>query len=266
MADLEQDRKDPELSSQLRYFPRPAIYYAALNQQAFAPFKDRRVRQAFSHAVDRKRICETVLLDVVQHATGIIPPGVPGHDPRFTGLPYDVAKAQALLAAAGYPEVRGFPPLTLTFRERVPDMKRVCEVMAEMLRTNLGVNVALRELEWGKFLEERNRSTMPFYFLRWAADYLDPQNFTSLMLHSKAPENTIGYSSPEFDRLCDQADVEQNPEKRVALYRRAEAVAVTDAPWIPTYFQKDIELWNPRVRGVEDGLMGHLPHKRTTVE
>jgi oligopeptide transport system substrate-binding protein len=266
MADLEQDRKDPELSSRLQYFDRPSIYYAAMNQRAFAPFKDRRVRQAISHAVDRARICKTVLLGVNQPAQGIIPPGVPGHDPAFAGVPFDVAKAKALLAAAGYPDGKGFPALTLTYRERSPDIKRVCEVMAEMLRSNLGLTVAPRELEWGKFLEERNRGTMPFYFLRWAADYLDPQNFTSVMLHSKAPENTLGYSNPEFDRLCDQADVEQAPAKRLTLYRKAEAIAVADAPWAPVYFQRDVELWNGRLKGVEDSLMGHLPHKRTTIE
>jgi oligopeptide transport system substrate-binding protein len=265
MADLEQDRKDPELSSKLHYFNRPAVYYAALNQTGFPPFKDRRVRQAFSHAVDKDRICSTVLLGVNQRAAGILPPGVPGYDPQFTGLVYDVTKAKSLLAAAGFPEGRGFPPLTLTFRERMPDIKRVCEVMAEMLRTNLGIDVTLRELEWGKFLGERNHGAMPFYFLRWAADYLDPQNFTSVMLRTGAPENRIGYNSPEFDRLCDQGDVEQDPAKRLALYRRAQSIAVTDAPWSPVYFQKDVELWNPRLRGVEDSLMGHLPHKRTTI-
>jgi len=46
MADLEQDRKDPHLSSKLQYFNRPAVYYAAFNQRGFAPFADRRVRQA----------------------------------------------------------------------------------------------------------------------------------------------------------------------------------------------------------------------------
>jgi ABC-type transport system substrate-binding protein len=266
MADLEQDRKDPELSSKLHYFERPAIYYAALNQRAFPPFRDRRVRQAIASAIDRDRMCRTVLLGVNQPAAGIIPPGVPGYDPRYTGLVADVAKAKVLLAAAGFPDGRGFPPLTLTFRERQPDIKRVCEVIAEMLRTNLGLNVTLRELEWGKFLTERNRGTMPLYFLRWMADYLDPQDFTSVMLHTGAPENTIGYSNPEFDRICDRADVEQDPAKRMALYRQAQSIAVQDAPWVPVYFQKDVELWSPRLHGVEDSLMGHLPHKRTTVE
>jgi oligopeptide transport system substrate-binding protein len=266
MADLEQDRKDPELSSKLHYFNRPAVYYAAFNQRGFAPFRDRRVRQALCQAVDKERICRTVLLGVNQKAAGILPPGVPGYDPQFDGLPYDVAKARSLLAAAGFADGRGFPPLTLTFRERSPDIKRVCEAMAEMLRTNLGLNVTLRELEWGKFLSERNHGTMPFYFLRWSADYLDPQNFTSVMLHTGAPENSIGYSNPQFDRLCDRGDVERDPKKRLALYRQAQAIAVEDAPWSPTYFQRDVELWNPHLRGVEDSLMGHLPHKRTTIE
>jgi oligopeptide transport system substrate-binding protein len=266
MADLEQDRKDGELSSKLQYFDRPAVYYAALNQRAFAPFKDRRVRQAFSQAVDKERICRTVLLGVNQKASGILPPGIPGYDPKYAGLPFDVTKAKQLLAEAGYPNGQGFPSLTLTFRERAPDITRVCEAMADMLRANLGVNMSLRELEWGKFLQERNRGTLPFYFLRWAADYLDPQDFLSVMLRAGAPENTIGYSNAEFDRLCDRADGESDPVLRLSLYRHAEQIAVNDAPWSPTYFQKDVELWNPRLRGVEDCLMGHLPHKRTTIE
>lgn len=265
-ADLEQDRADPKLSRLLHSFDRPAVFYCALNQRAYPPFADRRVRQAFHHAIDRDRLVKTVLQGAVPVARGVIPPGVPGHDPSFRGLPFDPVLARALLSEAGYPDGKGLPPLTLTFRERTPDLKRVAEVVAEMLRTNLGVTVTLRELEWGKFLAERNRGTMPFYFLRWMADYLDPQNFLSVMLHSRAPENTLGYSNPEFDRLCDLADTMQDREQRLLLYRQAEAIVVEDSPWIPIYFQRDHELWNPSLRGVEDSLMGHLPHRRTYLE
>ena len=119
-------------------------------------------------------------------------------------------------------------------------------------------------------MQRRRHPDMPIIdepgFLRWMADYLDPQDFTSVMLHTGVSENTLGYSNPEFDRLCDTADVERSPAKRIALYRQAQAIAVEDAPWAPIYFQKDVELWNPSLRGVQDSLMGHLPHKRTTVE
>jgi ABC-type transport system substrate-binding protein len=263
MADYEKDRTDSVLQKQLHQFDRPSIFYLALNQRAFPPFKDVRVRQAFNHAIDKDRLVKTVMLGVNRKADGILPPGVPGHDPHFQGLGFDPERARKLLADAGFPGGKNFPPLTLTFRERMPDYKRVCEVIAEMLRTNLGLDVSLRELEWGKFLAERNQGTMPLYFLRWAADYLDPQNFLSTMLHSKAPENTIGYASAEFDRLCEKADTLQNLEERLRVYRQAEERVVKDAPWVPIYYQRDIELWNPRLQGVEDSSMGHLPHRKT---
>ncbi|MFN3652885.1 MAG: ABC transporter substrate-binding protein [Armatimonadota bacterium] len=263
MAMYRADKDNPELADKLKLFPRPSIYYIALNQQAYAPFKDRRVRQAFAHAVDRNAIVQTVHEGVPQVAAGIVPTGVPGHDPDFRGLEYDPARAKQLLSEAGYPNGRGLPPLTLYFRAQVEDIRNTAQVVAEQLKNNLGLEVKLAEEEWTTFLAKRNRGEMPVYFLRWAADYLDPQNFLSLMLHSGSKENTLGYSNPEFDRLCDQADVMQDAEKRLATYRRAEEIVVSDAPWIPIHFQKDVELWNPRLRGVEDSAMGHLPHKRT---
>lgn len=263
MADYEKDRTDPELQKQLHQFDRPSIFYVALNQRAFPLFHDVRIRQAFNHAIDKDRLVKTVMLGVNRKADGILPPGVPGHDPQFQGLKFDPAQGRRLLAAAGFPGGKSFPPLTLTFRERMPDLKRVCEVIAEMLRTNLHIEVSLRELEWGKFLAERNQGTMPIYFLRWAADYLDPQNFLSTMLHSKAPENTIGYANAEYDRLCDKADALPDLDARLRVYRQAEELVVKDAAWVPIYYERHIELWNPRLQGVEDSSMGHLPHRKT---
>ncbi len=106
---------------------------------------------------------------------------------------------------------------------------------------------------------------MPCYLLRWSADYLDPQNFLSLMLRTGSNENQVGYSNPEFDKLCDAADIEPDTAKRTKLYADAERIAVDDAPWAPLFHLRDVELHKPRVRGLRDGLMGHLPHITTTV-
>jgi oligopeptide transport system substrate-binding protein len=263
MAMYRADSENPKVKPLIQVFERPSVYYLALNQKAFPPFKDRRVRQAFAHAVDRATIVKTVHEGVPRPAQGIVPYGVPGHNEGFKGLPYDPPRARQLLAAAGYPGGKGFPTLTLSFRASVDDIRSTAVTLAGDLQRNLGITVQLDETEWSTFLKRRNDGVMPLYFLRWAADYLDPQNFLSTMLHSKAPENTVGYSNPEFDRLCEAADVMQEESERFATYRKAEAIAVSDAPWVPMYFQKDVELWNPRLRGVEDSLMGHLPHKRT---
>jgi len=266
MGDYDRDRRDPTLRAQMRVFDRPAVFYFALNQRAYAPFRDRRVRQAFAYALDKAALVRLALKGLNLPAHGILPPGIPGHDPNLVGLRYDPAKARALLAEAGYPNGKGLPELTLTFREQMADLRRLAEAAAEMYRRNLGVEVKLREMEWGVFLQERNRGTLPFYLLRWMADYLDPQNFLSLMLHTGAPENVIGYSNPEFDRLCDQADALMDQQKRLRLYHRAEEIAVQDAPWIPLFYQRDVELWKPYVKGARNCLMGHLPHITTYID
>lgn len=264
-SDLIQDQKDPVLSKELQFFDRAAVYYFALNQNAYAPFKDMRVRQAFALAIDREEAVRVALQGVNKKANGILPPGVPGYDESYQGWSYDPKRAAELLAEAGYPGGKGMPKLTLTFREKTPDLRRVAEVAANMLKQNLGMDVDLREMEWGAFLDELNKESMPMYHLRWAADYLDPQNFLSVMLRTGAQENRVGYSNPKFDALCDEADRTTDSERRIQLYRQAEKLVVEEAPWVPIYYQKDVELIKPYVSGVRDTLLGHLPHAKTDV-
>lgn len=263
MAAYRADKENPALAPLIKQFKRPSIYYMALNQNAYAPFRDRRVRQAFAHAVNKEQIIAAVHEGVPPVAQGIIPHGVPGFDAEFKGLPFDPERARQLLAEAGYAGASSLPPLKLYFRASVEDIRGTAVAAAADLKKHLGVEITLEETEWATFLKKRNSAEMGLYFLRWAADYLDPQNFLSLMLHSRAPENSLGYRNAEFDRLCDQADLLQDLPERIKLYRQAQKIAVEDVPWIPLYYQVDAELWNPKLRGVEDSAMGHLPHKRT---
>ena len=60
------------------------------------------------------------------------------------------------------------------------------------------------------------------YISDWMADYLDAQNFLSVLLHARSPLNSTGYANPLFDGLCDRADAEADPIQRALLYRAAE--------------------------------------------
>ena len=147
-------------------------------------------------------------------------------------------------------------------------------MIAEQLKQNLGIEVQPQPMPWGDFLKERTAKTMPLSHLRWGADYADPQNYLSLLLHTSKKvngkedheENGVGYSNPEFDALCDKADVEHDHAKRMAMYQQAEQIAINDAPWVPLYFQRDVELVKPRVKNIRDSLFGHLPYTTTTVQ
>ncbi|MES1228387.1 MAG: ABC transporter substrate-binding protein, partial [Armatimonadota bacterium] len=245
----------------------PSTYYVAMNQQMYEPFKKREVRQAFGMAINRQRIVGDVMEGLNTRADGIVPPGFKGY-PRADAkvLPYDPVKAKELLKSAGYPDPSKMPPLTITFRAGQVDTQLVGESVAQDITQNLGVQVSALPMEWGAYLDKYNKGQQTFYHMRWAADYLDPQNFLSNMLSTTGAENHLGYSNKEFDDLCAKADSIMDWNERLKLYAQAEDIALQDAPWVPIYFQKDYELVNPKVTGMRDSLFGHLPHTTTDLK
>lgn len=263
-GDFEKDRSNPALKDQIKKWNRAATWYVGLNQSSYAPFKDKRVRQAFAHAIDKDAIVKNVLLDVPVRAEGILPDGIPGFNPDFKGLPYNPEKAKALLAEAGFPGGKGLPPLQLSFRQKQSDIGHTAEVLQQQLSA-IGIPITLNGMEWGTFLSLNKAGKTDMVHMRWAADYLDAQDFLSLLLTTTGTENHIGYSNKQVDELCREADRESDQAKRLALYAQAERLIVDDAPWIPLYYQVDLELMRPTVKGIRDGLMGHLPHTTTTV-
>lgn len=254
-----------EYKDQVKYFDRPALYYVAMNQLVYAPFKDKRVRQAFAMCIDRDRIVTELMGGVNTKAESFIPPGIAGYRESGKFIPYNPEEGKKLLAAAGFPGGKGLPPLVLNHREGRPDVKLVAEAVASQIKAALGVDVRVQPMEWQKYLSVQNAKKLPFYHMRWAADYLDPQNFISHMLATYGPENKMGYSNPQFDALCRQADTILDMDKRVPLYQQAEDIALQDAAWVPVYFQRDIELQKPGVKGMRESLFGHLPHTTTEV-
>lgn len=258
-------QKDPELKDHLKFFDRPAVWYVAMNELAYPEFKDRNLRRAIAMAIDRELIVNELLGGVNAVATGMIPPGVNGHREKTALIPFNPEEAKRLLAEAGYgPGKKVMPPLELVFREARPDVKIVAEAVASQIKQNLGFEPKLVTKEWRAMLEAQNRKELPFFHLRWAADYLDPENFVTFFFASYGPENKIGYKSAEVDKRTSMADVMPDGPERLKLYAEAEDIALADAAYVPIYFQRDAELINPRVKGLRESIFGHLPH--TTVE
>jgi ABC-type oligopeptide transport system substrate-binding subunit len=272
--DLDKVNGNPALKADLKSYARASTWYIGMNADApNSPFTKKEVRQAFAMAIDKKEAVRIGLKNMADIADGVVP-NMPGtYTSTSKPIPFDPVKARAMLAAAGYPGGKGFPALTLPFRQDYPQVQDTATDIVQQLKINLGIDVQLRPMEWQTFLNDNAQKNQAFFHMRWGADYLDPQDFLSILLHSSKkvngtadhPENTTGYSNPEFDKLCDQADEEHNPKIRMDLYHKAEQIAVDDAPWIPLYYQRDLELDKPYVKNLRDGLFGHLPHFTTTV-
>lgn len=221
-------------------------------------FKDVRVRQAFNYAIDREKIVQFVLQgQAAGPAThGLVPPSVPNYNAEsIKGYTFDLAKAQALMAEAGYPGGKGFPSVTVQLNSGGGRNELVAQALQSMLSTGLGIKVEVRLLEWAQHLERVEAGAAPLFRLGWVADYPDPETFLNLFYgitvpaSGPSPVNSTRYVNPKFDSVYAIALSTLDDAKRFELYREAEQMAVNDAPMIFIYHDRDYRLVQPYVRG-----------------
>ncbi len=219
------------------------------------PFDDVRVRKAFSMAIDRS-VFPKVLHGGEQPASCWIPPGMLAHDSRI-GLTHNPPEARRLLREAGYPDGKGFPPVTLGYNTD-EDHKIVAEAAQGMWKRNLGVLVRLENQEWKVYLKKLQTEPPHVFRLGWGADYPDPDNFMKLFTALSGNNNTH-WKNPRYDQLLELAAKEFNGKKRVKIYDEAQKILCeTDLPIIPLFTTAESTVLNPRFAGLEYSPMTRL--------
>jgi oligopeptide transport system substrate-binding protein len=214
------------------------------------PFDDVNVRKAFSMAFDRQRYIDVVLRGQALPAIGPYPPGLPGFDYQLQGLPYDPVQARELLKQSKYGGPEGLPPIVYTNSGIGTYVSADVAAMAEMWEQNLGVTLTIENIEYNFYYEQIYSGNHGQIFSGgWCADYPDPENFADVLFHSGSSQNNGGYSNPELDAILEQARVEQDVTKRIAMYQQAEQMIVDDAPVLFTTHSLSYQLVQPYVKG-----------------
>ncbi|MGC8855319.1 MAG: ABC transporter substrate-binding protein, partial [Anaerolineae bacterium] len=214
------------------------------------PFDDPNVRKAFTLAFDRQKYINVVLRGRALPAIGPFPPGLPGFNYALQGLPYDPAQARQLLAQSKYGDAAHLPPIVYTDSGVGSYISPDVAALAQMWQQNLGVTITIENIEPNFYLESIYSAHHGQIFgSGWCADYPDPENFADVLFHSGSQQNLGGYSNPALDALLDQARVEQDVTKRIALYQQAEQMIVNDAPVLFTIHPLSYQLVKPYVKG-----------------
>lgn len=205
------------------------------------PLSDPRVRRALALAIDRDRIVTFVLKGGQLPATRFLSPALLDGT-RITGKPgaqhgFDPGEARRLLAAAGFPEGRGFPSLELAGWVQNP----VLETIQQMWRQELGVDIRIRIQEAKVHLAAVKSGN---YDLAFVTNLLDLRDAAAALsdFTSDAPNNFPHWHSIEFDRLIRTAHVDGG------AIVDAESLILKDAPITPIYFNVQNWLKAPRVR------------------
>jgi oligopeptide transport system substrate-binding protein len=260
-ADYKTIKADPSLSKEILEYATARINYLALNQGKLEAAKDVRVRQAVSMAINKDQLVEVVYGGTYLPADGILPDGIPGAlGSKVQGLKFDPAKAKDLLKQAGYGEGGKPFTFTLTYRAKNETSQRWAEFVQNQLKTNLGVTIQVEPMEWSALLKaSQAKDQLESFLLGWSADYIDPQDFMTILLHGGAPNNRYGYANKDVDAILDKADHAKAGADRFAEYGKAEQIAVTEQGFIPQSFPKSMFLVRSTVKGVRHNVMGILP-------
>lgn len=202
------------------------------------PFQDRRVRQAVWHALNVELIVDKVLRGQAEPVGTFLSPLVDGADPALgRRLPFDPARAKALLAEAGYPN--GFS-VTLDC-VNVSWRQSVCQAAAAML-TQVGIRTTLRVAAPNLFFPKLSQAGASFIEFGWTAS---PDAWNSLNgLFRTFDRSGLGtfnagrYSNPKLDAVIDGIRVEPDLAKRRALVGQALTMIADDLPYVPLYRRK----------------------------
>lgn len=211
------------------------------------PFDKAAVRQAFAYATDKPTLANSIFKGSAIPAQTIIPPGMPGYQPDYQGLPYDRSKALAALQSA-YPDVSKVPPITFSFPNSQVSSAEA-SALQQMWQTALGIQVKLLPVELNAYNTETANHQVQFGFTQWTADFPDPYDWLALNLLSTASNNSGSWNNPQFDQTVTQAE-QSTGDARIQLYNRAEQIAIEDVGWVPLDHQAMAAIVPSWVHGV----------------
>ena len=237
--------------AEARFFPGTTRIYIGFNLNPDAPFRvdtpslgadaimETDVRVALQYAIDTDAICENLLLTTCERATSLV--NSPNDHPTLEPYPYDPAKAEELLDAAGYPRGDDGVRFSLEMKSRRLSGATAPEVVlatAQML-SDIGVQTEAIFMESGDWREELIVHDLgPLYFGRtggseWSAQY----DMADIPGHAAGcAEAETNYTHWKNDVWCDGWDtlpsLTADPEAERALEIAMLEEFYNDPPWL----------------------------------
>lgn len=228
-------------------------------------FKDKRVRQAINFAIDKSKIGQNILQNQYYELGkyGIIPPIssiFKGYD--FTRIAqnsyqYNPQKARELLAQAGYPNGQGFGSINLRFN--IDDVhSAVADEFAKQLKNILNINVNIDGSTFEQLQKDGDIGNGDIFRTAWSADYPSEESFLLNFYGKLVPKSTkhksvlnqARYRNPFFDNYLEKAQGETKIFKKRDYFCLAELELMKDPPFIPLWYNGELEIVYSYVRNL----------------
>ncbi|MER2597931.1 MAG: ABC transporter substrate-binding protein [Caldilineales bacterium] len=221
----------------LTLYPRPGtnIFYVGMNN-AFAPFDNEKVRQAFAMAIDRQRIVDNFYPVGSTVASQFMPSSIFGYSEGQEWYEYNPEMAKQMLTEAGVYGADGRFKTKISYRDVVRGYLPQPGVVAQDIQAQLAeinVDAEIVVMESGAFLDAADDGSLEgFHLLGWGADYPDATNFLDYHFGAGASPQ-FGSKFDDLTALLKEAASLADPAARQPLYDQANELIKQHVPMIP---------------------------------
>ncbi len=203
------------------------------------PFSDKKVRQALMMAVDRAIVVEGAWSGLGTPIGSHYTPNDRGYKDLTGVYPYDVEKAKALLAEAGYPD--GF-----SFTMKAPQMayaQRSSQIL-QALFAEIGVTMNIETTEFPA---------------KWVADVLKAADYDmTIVAHAEPMDIDIyardpyyfNYKNPEFNAILAKVEASTDAAEQDRLYGEAQTILADDVPALFLFVMPKLGIWDKKLKGL----------------
>jgi peptide/nickel transport system substrate-binding protein len=250
----------------LKTYSQPSLGYTYIGYNLKNDlFRDRRIRLAITHAINREEIVQYVLYGLGTVASGPFPNHLWYSNPNVKPFSFDPPKARALLAEAGWKDTDGDGILDKEgkpFRFKLitnsgNDTRKDVGVLVQRQLREVGIDVNFELYEWSVFLKNFiNAKHFDACILGWGLS-VDPDAYE--IWHSSQIEkgfNFVSYQNPELDRLWEDGRREYDLEKRKQIYWRIHQLIAEDQPYTFLYVPLGISALQKKFSLLEEDTTG----------
>jgi peptide/nickel transport system substrate-binding protein len=204
------------------------------------PFRDKRVREAISKAIDRDAIVARIMGGVAVAAGELLPSMMFGANKDMKAPKADVDGAKKLLVEAGYPN--GFTLVLGAPNDRYVNDGQIAQAVAQML-ARIGIKVSVDAMTASQFFAKRTRREFGFWLAGWISDtgemsaQIKPLAATPNRDKGWGTTNPGGFSNAQVDALLEKALGTIDDGQRAAVLAEASRIAMADYGLLPLHFE-----------------------------
>ncbi|NLD39444.1 MAG: ABC transporter substrate-binding protein [Desulfatiglans sp.] len=264
-AELDADKGFREKFYYLSYYePRVPFFYIGWNVDT-PYFKERRVRLAMTHIIDRNKIITHLLKGSGRIVTGSFYSEGGQNNPDIKSWPYDPEKAKRLLDEAGWIDsngdgIRDKDGVPFRFKFMYNSSSTLYIRLVKLLKdeaAKIGVDVVPDPYEWSVLIPRLSDRQFEAMVMGWGGDVIDDpyQIFHSSQIGNRA-SNYVGYNNPEVDSLIEKARMTIDEAERNRLFQKIHLILHEEQPYTFLFERPYMRLLDKRFKNVKMHKMG----------